>query len=660
MRRSVKDILRQSVVLIGIVFVLGSLEARALPVREVFQLRPDSIRLGVPFDIVYRLKEPTAAFRNTTQVRASILLFNKWESGPLGLPIPELRTVFLTRNDTSWRGSFTVDDPAAVFLVFSFSSDREDDNNNGDFWPAIVRDTNGRPLPRALECSALFHLGMTVDTSFMGHRYSALAENEVAEEVRLHPDNIAACDLLFQLKRNREMGISEAQSAHIDSVMERFAVHATDTTAPRITRWWTTLGKPQKVKAFDDAWLAAHDRGAYSTWVKFTRAKTVRNPNALVTAMRNLLAFTASDSDFAADAVREWLFTWAVQAGEVGLADSVLALPRFRTTARLTRLISSHLEYNRDLPGAMRIARDVFDREARRPSWYDVPYLSDRDRGMRENVLVGHIQYLIGELHMHAGAVDSAVFYLTQASRNTQMADSSIIGEALRAASKLREPGDVARALSMLAPGAVAWDTTWAIVKDIAASVKKDVPIDLDRLKEGSERGRLNRATMWFCNSARRFLSPDVTVPMMEGKPVTIGSLRGKVVVLDFWGTWCAPCRVTLPQIDNVFHAFASDTNVRLISIDAHEHIAQIDTLRDMVWSFLHDSTSSPVMISLPVGFDTSGAICDAFDVHMFPTIVMIDQEGIIRVMWNPSPADDVETLLSRYITIIRERTCGW
>ncbi|MAJ47472.1 MAG: hypothetical protein CBC35_09555 [Planctomycetes bacterium TMED75] len=113
--------------------------------------------------------------------------------------------------------------------------------------------------------------------------------------------------------------------------------------------------------------------------------------------------------------------------------------------------------------------------------------------------------------------------------------------------------------------------------------------------------------------------APNFTLPTLDGtEEVTLSSLKGKVVVLDFWATWCAPCVAGLPTVDEVTKRF-KDQGVVFYAIDVREKPERVSKfMKNKGWDFT-------------VLMDSDGTAGKAFDVGGIPHSVVIDREGIIR-----------------------------
>lgn len=109
--------------------------------------------------------------------------------------------------------------------------------------------------------------------------------------------------------------------------------------------------------------------------------------------------------------------------------------------------------------------------------------------------------------------------------------------------------------------------------------------------------------------------APDVTLYALDGKPFTLASLRGKVVLLDFWASWCAPCRKSFPFLDELQKAHAN-AGLQIIGLTLEED-------DDAVTGFL-----ASVPANFTIARDTSERAGEAFGVVAMPTSFLIDREG--------------------------------
>lgn len=118
---------------------------------------------------------------------------------------------------------------------------------------------------------------------------------------------------------------------------------------------------------------------------------------------------------------------------------------------------------------------------------------------------------------------------------------------------------------------------------------------------------------------ARENYAPDFSFTSLDGEHISLEDLRGKVVLLDFWGTWCPPCVDSIPDLRNLHKKYSKDPSFVLIGISSDRD--------DDVW---REFTTENKMV-WPQYRDKDRRILRAFDIRSFPTYVIIDHEGIVR-----------------------------
>ena len=130
--------------------------------------------------------------------------------------------------------------------------------------------------------------------------------------------------------------------------------------------------------------------------------------------------------------------------------------------------------------------------------------------------------------------------------------------------------------------------------------------------------------------SAEADAAPTAELPLLTGGTIQLSDLVGKVVVLDFWATWCSPCRVQAEILEQFYPEYR-DQGVEFLAVDSAED-------EETVRKFAEDHP-----FSYPVVLDVQDRWVTDMEVVGLPTVVIIDRQG--RVVFNETGIATVEEL---------------
>ncbi len=111
--------------------------------------------------------------------------------------------------------------------------------------------------------------------------------------------------------------------------------------------------------------------------------------------------------------------------------------------------------------------------------------------------------------------------------------------------------------------------------------------------------------------------APDFTLSNLQGGSMTLSKLRGKVVLVEFWATWCLPCRESVPELNKVYEKF-KDKNFELLGISVDRGGDALSRVRAFVKEY---AIIYPIMVD-------SGTVNVAYGVSGIPAMFIIDKEG--------------------------------
>jgi cytochrome c biogenesis protein CcmG/thiol:disulfide interchange protein DsbE len=134
------------------------------------------------------------------------------------------------------------------------------------------------------------------------------------------------------------------------------------------------------------------------------------------------------------------------------------------------------------------------------------------------------------------------------------------------------------------------------------------------------------------------FAAPDFALQTPNGETLTLSALRGQVVVVNLWASWCPPCREEMPALEHVYQDMPAD---------GVEFLAVNTTYQDS----LSDATSFADRFGLtfPVLLDLKGDVARRYELRALPSTFFIDKDGVIRkvVIGGPMSESTIRAIIA-------------
>ena len=134
----------------------------------------------------------------------------------------------------------------------------------------------------------------------------------------------------------------------------------------------------------------------------------------------------------------------------------------------------------------------------------------------------------------------------------------------------------------------------------------------------------------------------DFTLKSRSGKNIKLSELRGQVVMINFWASWCGPCRQEMPLLEALYKKYNA-LGFTLLGVNVEQDSSKaIAYLRD-------------ISVSFPILYDTKNAVSKAYNISAMPSTVMVDRDGNLRYLHHGYKPGYEKEYQQQVKTLIRE-----
>ena len=132
--------------------------------------------------------------------------------------------------------------------------------------------------------------------------------------------------------------------------------------------------------------------------------------------------------------------------------------------------------------------------------------------------------------------------------------------------------------------------------------------------------------------------APDFTLKSLEGSNLRLNEYRGQVVLINFWASWCGPCRQEMPLLDRL-HSRYEDTGFAVLGVNVE---GVVEPAMDIV---------QKTNVTFPILIDDGQRVSELYNLQAMPSTVVVDRDGVVRyIHLGYKPGDE-----AKYVEVVKE-----
>ncbi len=139
---------------------------------------------------------------------------------------------------------------------------------------------------------------------------------------------------------------------------------------------------------------------------------------------------------------------------------------------------------------------------------------------------------------------------------------------------------------------------------------------------------------------ANQGAAPAFSLPTRDGSTLSLEDFRGEVVMINFWATWCGPCRQEMPLLEQIYQRY-NRLGFTILGVNVEEHSADADR-------FLAETP-----VSFPILFDPSNEVSKRYGVSAMPSTAIVDRKGNVRFLhhgYQPGYEDEYQNQIRELV----------
>jgi thiol-disulfide isomerase/thioredoxin len=570
-------------------------------------IKPKEPKAGDQVTLTYTPKKSPTGLANATKISANVLFISS--------NMPEVQKYEMKQKGSKWNASFIIPDNCPAYAVKFVSEDKTDDNNE-DVWKFEVYGKDKKPVENSNFFFGIMHMRGDVE-GFKVKKSSDMAKVYFAKELSFYPDNINSLFFTLNQKINDDKS-DEAKTMVQNELLNRFYTRPLDDKKRQsLLNLFPNFGLEKKTKELKDSLIALNPKGYFAMKDKINSAAKNPSVESIEKIMTDFPNMEANDKTY----LTSILVQSMVKEKAFDKANEVISKGMIKDGSLFNSLAWPLIEKGENLDmavnwvsqGIQLMREDMLKRKKNTKVGDDGVKQRDNSFGMILDTYAYGLEQQ-GKTNEALAAYEESFYHmdgneesineryvqlLTKSGNNTKVLE--VVKKCLenqKANTKILENYKIA------------YKNIYGSSEKAEAELAKITSEAKAKAKEELKKQMLNKE------------APDFNLKDFDGNSVKLSDLKGKIVVVDFWATWCGPCKMSFPALQKMHEKYKDNPNILILALDTWEKEKSAEEKEKKVKEFINGNK-----YTFKVLFDTDD-IVSKYGVTGIPTKFVIDQEG--------------------------------
>ncbi len=524
-------------------------------------------------------------------------------------------------------GEFKLDSATVYGMVKISDGAKKYDNNDGKFWDFFVQ-KSGKLLRSANYRAAITYYGNMPQQAQRRTDFEKTLQL-LRKELELYPDNFQAKVALNSISYEQKNIDSVAYFRTVNNLLSSPYDGSVESFALSAIRLYGTAGQPEKADSLRKLYVRQYPQSGMA------EEQDVQALSALVQDAEKFPAMAqAFLKKFPANEYREQIqiaaVTHYVNAKKPEMAEEFLEAIQYPSPMAYVQIARSYAGADSTMEDAEVMAEKAVD-IARNPVVQTKPsHLAEFEWQEQTDLALGTVLDVYGQVEMTLHRNDKAIAVFREMMHllgdNATAPQYEHLIQALINAGRMKDAYSVAcTAIGASQSSEYIATEHKKLYSEVADAREKGNGSSekydevLAQLEKQAKESRLKKMS-----SQRLNMEPiEGMLTTLDGKKVTLADFKGKVVMIDFWATWCGPCVKSMPSLQEVYNKYSGNDQVQILVVNVWERTKE---RKEVAGKFIETNK-----YTFPVFLDLEDEVVKKFGVTGIPTKFFLDKEGRVQ-----------------------------